>query len=182
MRTFKYCPFCGAELSIDRRLSAAYPSCAGCGFVAYRNPLPAVVLLIHDREGRVLLGKRCPSSYLAGRWSLPGGYLECGEDYQRAAVREAREETGLDIKPEGICSVVSNRFETGAETLVVVFLATVDAGAEATAGDDLVELRWVAPGDEMPRLAFDADMASIQRFWFGDDAVVRPYSGFFSSV
>lgn len=182
MGHYKFCPYCGSPLAIDPKRSSIYPACPGCGFIAYRNPLPAVVVLIHDEKSRVLLGKRCPSSYLSGRWSLPGGYLECGEDYQTAAIREGREETGLDVIPEGICSVVSNRFETGAETLVVVFMATVKPGAEAKAGDDLVELMWVAPGDEMPQLAFDADMASIQRYWFGDDAVVRPYSGFFSSI
>ncbi len=164
------------------RLSPRYLSCPSCGFVAYRNPLPAVVVLIHDDGGRVLLGKRCPASYCAGLWSLPGGYLETGEDYQAAAIREGREETGLEIVPEGICSVVSNRFRSGAETLVLVFLATVAPGAEPKAGDDLVELRWIAPGDEMPQLAFDADMASIQRYWFGDDAVIKPYSGFFSEI
>jgi 8-oxo-dGTP diphosphatase len=117
-----------------------------------------------------------------GRWSLPGGYLEVGEDYQAAAIREGLEETGLAIIPEGISSVISNRFESGAETLAIVFLATASPGAEFRAGDDLVELRWIAAGDEMPDLAFEADMASIQRYWFGDDAVVRPYSGFFSAV
>lgn len=182
MSAYKFCPRCGTPLAPDARLSAKYPACPACGFVAYRNPLPAVVVLIHDEERRVLLGKRCPGSYCPGRWSLPGGYLEAGEDYQSAAFREAREETGVSIKPEGICSVVSNRFANGSETLVVVFMATAEPGAECRAGDDLVELRWVAPGQEMPNLAFDADMASIQRYWFGDDAVVRPYSGFFSEA
>jgi ADP-ribose pyrophosphatase YjhB (NUDIX family) len=182
MKTFKFCPLCGTSLVMDARLSPRYPSCPSCAFVAYRNPLPAVVVLIHDDRGRVLLGKRCSASYCPGRWSLPGGYLEVGEDYQAAAIREGLEETGLVIIPEGISSVISNRFESGAETLAIVFLATASPGAEFKAGDDLVDLRWIAAGDEMPDLAFEADTASIQRYWFGDDAVVRPYSGFFSAV
>src|SRR5512133_2625061 len=111
MGIFKFCPFCATPLMMIHQRSAKYPSCPSCSFVAYRNPLPAVVVLIHDDRGRVLLGKRCAASYRPGRWGLPGGYLEVGEDYQAAAIREGLEETGLEIAPEGICSVISNRFE-----------------------------------------------------------------------
>src|ERR1700722_5920571 len=70
------------------------------------HPLVGVGALIHDEQGRVLLIKRKfePNK---GRWSLPGGLLETGEDPEDAARREVREELGLEAKVEGLLQVAN---------------------------------------------------------------------------
>ena len=57
-----------------------------------------------ERDGRLLLGRRAfdPS---VGLWDLPGGFLEENEHPLDALVRELREETGLEIEPQGFVGV-----------------------------------------------------------------------------
>jgi 8-oxo-dGTP diphosphatase len=154
---FDYCPRCGRPLQ-DRR-------CPDCGFTDYKNPLPGVVVLIEER-GRVLLGRRGPRSVAAGLWCLPGGFIEYAEDFLTAAVREVREETGLQVQILSLLSVVSNFLAEELHTLVVVLLGRVASG-QARAGDDLEELRWFPLEGPLPPMAFQADRHIIERYHGG---------------
>jgi ADP-ribose pyrophosphatase YjhB (NUDIX family) len=72
-------------------------SCDNCGAETecYLNPLPTVDIIIElDNQG-VLLIKRKNTPF---GWAIPGGFVDYGESLEDAAVREAKEETGLDIK------------------------------------------------------------------------------------
>lgn len=60
-----------------------------------RRPIQTVRLIVTDPHGRVLLLKRAPGLHSAGKWCLPGGKAELGEDLRDAALRELREETSL---------------------------------------------------------------------------------------
>jgi 8-oxo-dGTP diphosphatase len=61
----------------------------------YRNPAPTVDIIIElDSGGIVLIQRKNPPS----GWALPGGFVDYGESLEEAAVREAREETSLDIR------------------------------------------------------------------------------------
>ena len=62
-----------------------------------------VGIIITDNEGRILLEKRSDS----GMWSLPGGAIDPGESVMNAAVREAKEETNLDIEINGLLGIYS---------------------------------------------------------------------------
>jgi 8-oxo-dGTP diphosphatase len=157
----RYCPRCACPLAA--RGSDARMACPRCGFVEYRNPLPGVVVLIAD-GGRVLLGRRSPRSYRGGKWGLPGGYVEHGEDFLTAAAREVREETGLEVRILSILSVVSNFFSEELHTLVTVLLAEV-SGGRARPGDDFVELAWHRYPEYLPEMAFEADAHIIDRYF-----------------
>jgi ADP-ribose pyrophosphatase YjhB (NUDIX family) len=159
---FTFCPKCSAPLS-DISTSPERPTCPACGWVHYRNPAPGVVILI-NRDNKVLLGRRGENSYAAGLWCLPGGFVEYHEDFLSAAIREVQEETGLHVDITTIISVVSNFHTPELHTLVVVLSARIVGGTEQP-GDDLEELAWYPFEGPFPEMAFDADRHIIERFW-----------------
>ena len=158
---FKYCPICGTQLALIEKAGDHRPTCPNCGFVQFRNPSPGVVVVI-DKEGYVLLGKR-RGGFGQGKWGLPQGYIEFNEDFLSAAIREVKEETGLDVEIRSILNVVSNLLSPTLHTLAIVLLARVVAG-ELEAGDDLETLEWVPFSGPLPEMAFEADEHIIERY------------------
>ncbi|GAB7052076.1 NUDIX domain-containing protein [Catenuloplanes indicus] len=89
-----HCSFCGAAFAPD----APWPRrCAACGNVTYRNPAPVAVAVQPAGDGLLVVRRGIPPAY--GRPALPGGYIDVGESWQAAVVRELREETGVDADP-----------------------------------------------------------------------------------
>jgi len=120
-----------------------------------RTPDLAVDLVIEleDRPGRpiVLVERRFPP---AGH-ALPGGFVDIGETVEEAARREAREETGLDVKLAGLLGIYSEPArDPRGHTVSLVFIAT--ASGEPSAGDDAAGV-LVADPREAPGLVFDHD-------------------------
>ena len=105
------------------------------------------------KGGRLLLIRRGKSP-MRGRWSLPGGRQELGETVRETAVREVREETGVEIRLGALLDVVDTirRDETGAVTLQY---ALVDFDADWIAGEpagasDAECAEWADPDDLVP--------------------------------
>ncbi|MEJ2601372.1 MAG: NUDIX hydrolase [Anaerolineales bacterium] len=159
-RHFKFCPFCGAQLELHERGGRQRPVCPNCGFVQFRNPVPGVVVVI-EKVGQVLLGKRV-GGFGEGKWGLPQGFIEFEEDFLTAAIREVKEETGLEVEIRAILNVVSNMLSPSLHSLAIILLAGVIAG-EARAGDDLETLQWVPLSGPLPEMAFEADKYIIER-------------------
>ena len=104
------------------------------------------------RDGRILLGKRGPGTREPGKWSFPAGFVERGERVERAAAREAREETGLDV----VVGELIGLYSSDGETVVLAVYEATSADGEPRAGDDLTEVGWFATS-ELPELAFPRD-------------------------
>ncbi len=116
-----------------------------------RNPIPTVDLIIERPDGRiVLIRRRTPPP----GWALPGGFVDTGETLEQAAVREAREETGLDVRlTEQFHAYSAPDRDPRQHTLSVVFLA--EAEGEPRGADDAAEARLFWP-DALPSpMAFD---------------------------
>lgn len=158
------CPVCGNRLQHGLRGGIERPFCGACSFVMYKNPYPAVSVLITENHS-VLLGKRAVGSFAEGKWCLPCGYIEYNEDFLTAAAREVQEETGLEVKLDAIISVNSNFLSEKIHSLVVVLLAHA-AGGKIQPGDDISELGWFAP-ESLPEMAFEADAHIIERYFGG---------------
>lgn len=146
-----FCARCGHELREREVGGRARPACPACGAVVYLDPKLAVAALI-ERDGRLLLGRRGPGSARAGRWSFPAGFVDRGERVEDAAIREAREETGLAVRLDALIGLYSAR---GNPTVLAVYAATATGGTLAP-GDDLTELAYF-PLDALPEPAFPHD-------------------------
>src|SRR5215216_3212040 len=150
----QFCAVCGS-LTEDRLVEGLHrPVCTACGQVVYLDPKLAVAVLI-ALDGRILLGKRGPGSREPGKWSFPAGFVERGERVEQAAVREAREETGLDV----VVGDLVGLYSSDGETVVLAVYEATSVG-EPRAGDDLTEVGWFAASD-LPELAFPRDQRIV---------------------
>ena len=98
------------------------------------------------REGTIALIKR-GNEPARGKWTIPGGLVELAESPEQAVVREAKEETGLDVNDPSLMDVVSNvdldeKGRVKYHYVIIEYFVHVKAGV-AEASSDAMELRWV---------------------------------------
>ena len=113
---------------------------------------PGVAAVIVNNRGEVLLQRRSDD----GRWGLPGGAMEPGEEPAETLVREVREETALEVVPERIVGVYSGpdfrvRYGNGDEAMIlsITFACRPGAGEPRVNDDESLEIRYFAP-DALP--------------------------------
>lgn len=109
--------------------------------------------VVIEEDGRVVLVKRGIEPF-EGAWVLPGGHVEEGEQVGDAAVREAREETGLDIELDRIVGVYDAPGRDPRGPVISIAYAASVAGGVMDAATDAEEARWF-PLDDLPELGFD---------------------------
>jgi 8-oxo-dGTP diphosphatase len=155
-----YCPRCGAAL--ERRFAEGRERevCPACGFVFYRNPVPAVGVVV-ELDGRVVLVRRRYDPR-AGYWALPAGFMELGESAEEAAIRECHEETGLLVQIDHLLDVYS--FGFGEQSGLVIIYAATAVGGALEAGDDATEA-GAFPLDTLPApFAFRTHLQALDRW------------------
>lgn len=162
---FRFCPTCAGALE-SRTLKPGDPDrlvCTQCSFVFYLDPKVAVGTIIDDGEGRVLLVRRAIEPGY-GKWVFPGGYVDRGEHVHAAAVREAREECGLQVQLDGLIDVYSY---AGRTPIVLVYAATRVSG-EIVLDEEGLEAAWFA-ATEVPweDLAFRSTQEALEDYWAG---------------
>jgi ADP-ribose pyrophosphatase YjhB (NUDIX family) len=161
-RPYSHCPMCGGALE-PRSLRPKEPErlvCTRCGFVFYLDPKVAVGTIIRDEEQRIVLVRRAIDPGY-GKWVFPGGYVDRGEEVHVAAVREAREEAGLDVRIERLLNVYSY---PGGAPVIIVYEATI-VGGEFAWDDESLEGRFFHP-HEIPwdELAFRSTKEALLEF------------------
>lgn len=139
MELKKPCPHCGEEI------------------VVYKNPAPTVDVIIHvpgasPEEDGVVLVERSNEPY---GWALPGGFVDYGETCENAAVREMKEETGLDVVLTGLFGVYSDPDrDPRSHTMSVIYSGIAQDIDSLAAGDDAAKAE-VFPLNALPGLVFD---------------------------
>jgi ADP-ribose pyrophosphatase YjhB (NUDIX family) len=101
--SFAHCGYCGTAFAANQPIHAR--TCQNCGRTSYKNPLPVAVVLVPMRLENDSLGLLCIRRSIPpkqGQLALPGGFINFGESWQAGAVREVREETGLELAQENI--------------------------------------------------------------------------------
>lgn len=130
-----------------------------------KRPLVGVGALIFQR-GKILMAQRGKEP-LKGWWSLPGGALETGESLQAAVRREVREETGLEVEPQGVFEVFERIMadQAGATEyhyVLIDYICRVKGGVLA-AGDDVCEVAWMRLGELEGLKITEGTLAVIER-------------------
>ena len=122
----------------------------GVSLENHRNPVPTVDAIIEVPGGIVLIRRLNPPP----GWALPGGFIEYGETAAAAAVREAREETGLEVTLTELFHVYSDPArDPRSHTIATVFIGT--ASGAPVGGDDAAEAAVFAAAALPSPLAFD---------------------------
>lgn len=137
--------------------------CVRCGFVLYIDPKVAVGTIIRSQTGRLVLVRRAIDPGF-GKWVFPGGYVDRGEPLQIAAIREAREECGLDVRLEGLVNIYSY---LGRAPVIVVYAATA-IGGTLTGDEECLETGEFSSDDiPWPELAFRSTADGLRDYLAG---------------
>jgi ADP-ribose pyrophosphatase YjhB (NUDIX family) len=132
-KKFIQCPKCTNELEV------------------YQNPIPTVDIIIEvESKGIVLIRRRNPPY----GWAIPGGFVDYGESLEKAAIREAKEETNLDVELREQFHTYSNpERDPRNHTISTVYIAKPNGKPEAQ--DDAAEIGIFSESNLPDEMAFD---------------------------
>jgi len=164
-KVFRYCPFCAKEL-VRRRVSGRLRrACSSCGFVDYENARPTAAAVVVNEEGEVLLARRAVKPF-RGIWNMPGGFLEKDEHPRDAALRELKEETGLEIEITDFIGIFMDKYndpEQGFFHTINTYYAGKIKRGRLKASDDTSELKFFS-FRRLPKVAFECDRRALEEF------------------
>ncbi len=131
--------------------------CSGCERIIYSDPKLAVAAIVPMDGGIVLVKRAIEPAY--GKWSFPSGYVNRGEQVERALEREVLEETELEVQTGQLVGLFSGE---GSPVVLAVYEAEV-IGGSLIAADETLDAGVFEP-DSLPELAFEHDDRII-RAW-----------------
>ena len=158
---YRFCPRCGGSLT-SRTLKAGEPArlvCQACGFVFFLDPKVATGAVFSLDGGVLLVQRGIEPSY--GKWVFPGGYVDRGESLEAAAIREVKEESGLDVRLTRLLGVYSS---PGHPVILIAYAGEVTGGS-IQVDEEGLDARVFAPA-EIPwgDLAFPSTSQVIRDF------------------
>lgn len=155
-----YCPYCQKRIVKKKEADIVRDFCGFCQIFFYDNPLPVVsAILPHERQ--IALVKRGNRPY-KGKWCLPSGFAEIGESITQAALRELREETGVEGKILDLVDVDSTKNHFYGDLIFITFEVEPVSG-QLKAGDDAQEVKFF-PVDRIPKLAFQSNTKAVEKY------------------
>ena len=138
--------------------------------------VPSTTAIVSDGQGRIALVKRKDNEL----WALPGGGMELGESIEQGAVREVKEETGLDVEVDGLVGVYTNPHHVMAyddgevRQQFSLCFTTKLLGGELQFDDESTDIAWVAEGDLVSYPMHPSMRLRVQHFF---DRRSLPYLG-----
>ena len=150
---FRFCPRCGSGLNRQTldglpRLVCPNPE---CDYIYYHNPIPAAGAVV-VKEKRILLVRRAVMPKV-GWWCVPAGFMEWSEHPSETAIRELREETGLEVQLDGLFEIYSGTDDPRMNAVLILYLAHA-VGGDLKAADDALEVDFFG-FDRLPeKIAF----------------------------
>jgi ADP-ribose pyrophosphatase YjhB (NUDIX family) len=159
-----FCPRCRSKLETRQILSRPQQVCATCDWIYWVNPIPIAETIVTNNEGHVLLIKRKLPPRI-GDWALPGGFLDWGENAETAAIREVREETGLDVRLVRLLCTLGLPSLLNPEQCLVksIFIGEI-AGGTLQAGDDALDAKFFAWENLPENLATESTHEALRRW------------------
>lgn len=132
-------------------------------------PRIGIGVIIVNNDGKILIGKR--SGGHAPKFSIPGGHLDLGEAFEEAAVREVKEEAGIDIEDPQVIAVTNNLEtyrEEGRHYISIILLAEAFSGEPQIREPEKCE-RWLwCDPKELPEPHFDASRRGVECWLEGE--------------
>lgn len=158
----RYCPRCAAPLVTRPVGDKLRRCCSQCDFIYFTDPKVGVGALVIE-QGRILLVRRAMTPE-RGKWSIPAGFLDYGDDPRETAVEEVRQETNLQVEITELLDVYHNpqALQEGGASVFILYRARL-IGGRLAAGDDASEAAFFAP-DSLPILAFASTRDAIGRW------------------
>ncbi len=158
---YRFCPRCAGPLG-SRQLKPTEPArlvCQTCGFIFFLDPKVATGA-VFCLDGGILLLQRAIEPSL-GKWVFPGGYVDRGEALEAAAIREVKEECGLDVRLARLLGVYST---AGNPVILIAFVGEVTGGTLAIDEEGLAVRAF--PRDAIPwdQLAFPTTVQVIRDY------------------
>jgi 8-oxo-dGTP diphosphatase len=158
----RFCPRCATRLEHREDHGQLRPTCDNCGFIYYRNPVPAAGVVL-EQKGEVLMVRRRYEPR-AGAWCLPAGFMEYGEAPERCAIRELKEETGLLARITGLLGVYAGVDDPRVRSVLIVYTAE-RVGGRLKPGDDAMAAKYF-PRTKLPRaIAFASHTQALQEYF-----------------
>jgi len=155
-----YCPRCSHALEDREAFGRVRRFCPACDLIVFReHKVAAGVLVEHDSKVLLVRRRMQPRQ---GMWTFPAGFVEFDEDPAQAAVRECREETGLEVEISGVLDLIAGREHERGADIVIVYRARL-VGGEPRAADDVDRVAFFGP-DELPPLAFRATQVALDKW------------------
>lgn len=166
---YRFCPRCGTPLVTRQVGDRARRACNACPFIHFTDPKVGVGIAVID-GGRLLLVRRRMAPEI-GRWSLPAGFLDYGEDPQETAVREVFEETGLHVQIDGLMDLFYNESAVGegGASIFILYHGRLLGGTLA-AGDDADAAAFFTP-HTLPPLAFASTRAAVKKWLMANESL-----------
>ena len=158
-----YCPACAGKLVLRPvgNPPSEHPTCDECGFVLWRNPKPSVGALIvrgAPPNAELLLGRRAAEPG-KGKWDVPGGFLNLGDDPEGALVRECLREVGMTIKVGQLVAAISEG--SFGDEVALFYQCELESGQPRPA-DIVDEVAWYRVA-EPPDIAFESVRLAVER-------------------
>ena len=156
-----FCPQCATPLVTQLVGDKPRRFCQACTYIYFPEPKVGVGVMVVT-DGKILLVQRAMPPE-QGKWSIPAGFLDYGEDPRLVAAKETWEKTGLVVEVETLVDVYYNpeSLTKGGASIFILYRGRV-TGGECRAGDDAAAAAFFAL-HELPELAFASTRDAIRR-------------------